>query len=111
MTKAEYALGIDFGTESGRVMLVRLSNGDAAAPSVVPYRSGVIDRELPGGRLLDPDWALQDPRDYVAVLAEGIPAVLRQSGVTPESIAAIGVDFTSCTMLPALRLTAHPCAP
>ena len=102
MSTPEYALGIDFGTESGRVMLVRLSGGEEAAWTVIPYPRGVIDRELPGGRALEPDWALQDPRDYLTVLTAGIPEVLRQSGVAADSIAGIGVDFTSCTMLPAL---------
>ena len=52
-----YALGIDFGTESGRVMLVRLSDGEEIAWTVVPYPSGVIDRQLPSGFQLDHDWA------------------------------------------------------
>jgi L-ribulokinase len=97
-----YALGIDFGTESGRVMLVRLADGEEVAWTVVPYPSGVIDRQLPGGRALDHDWALQDPRDYLTVLSEGVPKVLRESGARAESVAGIGIDFTSCTMLPTL---------
>ncbi|HTM51790.1 MAG TPA: ribulokinase [Bryobacteraceae bacterium] len=96
------ALGIDFGTESGRVMLVRLADGAEVAWSIVPYPSGVIDRALPSGRPLEQDWALQDPRDYLTVLTEGVPRVLRESGVAAESIAGIGIDFTACTMLPAL---------
>ncbi len=98
----QYALGIDFGTESGRVMLVRLSDGEEVAWSLIPYPSGVIDRQLPSGRPLGHDWALQDPRDYLTVLTEGVPKVLRESGVDPASIAGIGVDFTTCTMLPTL---------
>ena len=97
-----YALGIDFGTESGRVMLVRLSDGEEIAFTVVPYPSGVIDRQLPSGLPLDHDWALQDPRDYLTVLTEGVPKVLRESGAAPESVAGIGIDFTACTMLPTL---------
>src|SRR5437016_1015786 len=98
----QYALGIDFGTESGRVMLVRLADGEEIAYAVVPYPSGVIDRRLPSGLLLDHDWALQDPRDYLTVLTEGVLKVMRESGATAESIAGIGVDFTACTMLPTL---------
>src|SRR6476619_3288679 len=97
-----HALGIDFGTESGRVMLVRLADGEEIAWTVVPYPSGVIDRQLPTGQLLDHDWALQDPRDYLTVLTEGVPKVLRESGATPESVSGIGIDFTACTMLPTL---------
>src|SRR6267143_1802792 len=91
---AQYALGIDFGTESGRVMLVRLSDGEEIAWSIVPYASGVIDRQLPCGRSLDHDWALQDPRDYLAVLNEGVRKVLREAGAAAESVAGIGIDFT-----------------
>jgi L-ribulokinase len=98
----KYALGVDFGTESGRVMLVRLSDGEEVAWSVVPYPSGVIDRQLPCGRPLEHDWALQDPRDYLTVLTAGVPKVLRESGVSPEAVAGIGIDFTACTMLPTL---------
>jgi L-ribulokinase len=99
---AQYTLGIDFGTESGRVMLVRLSDGEEIAWSVVPYPNGVIDRCLPCGFPLERDWALQDPRDYLTVLTAGVPKVLRESGVSPESITGIGIDFTACTMLPTL---------
>jgi L-ribulokinase len=98
----KYALGIDFGTESGRVMLVRLSDGEEVAWSVVPYPNGVIDRQLPCGRALDHDWALQDPRDYLIVLTTSVPEVLLESGVAAESVAGIGIDFTACTMLPTL---------
>ncbi len=97
-----FALGIDFGTESGRVMLVRLADGEEAAWSVVSYPSGVLDRQLPDGTPLEPDWALQDPRDYLRVLREGVPAVLRQSGARAEQVVGIGIDFTACTMLPVL---------
>jgi L-ribulokinase len=98
----EYALGIDFGTESGRVMLVKLSSGEEVASSVVPYPSGVIDRQLPSGRPLEHDWALQDPRDYLTVLTTGVPKVLREAGAHAESVAGIGIDFTACTLLPTL---------
>src|SRR3979411_1848142 len=98
----EYTLGIDFGTESGRVMLVRLSDGEEVAFAVVPYPRGVIDRCLPCGRPLDHDWALQDPRDYLTALSEGVPKVLRESGASADSVAGIGIDFTACTMLPVL---------
>src|SRR5713101_6331063 len=88
----QYALGIDFGTESGRVMLVRLADGEEIAWTVVPYPSGVIDRKLPSGLPLDHDWALQDPRDYLTVLTEGVPKVVRDSGAAAESVVGIGID-------------------
>jgi L-ribulokinase len=98
----KYTLGLDFGTESGRVMLVRVDNGEEVAWNVVPYVNGVLDRRLPDDTPLGADWALQDPRDYIFVLERGIPEVLRQANVEPEEVIGIGVDFTSCTMLPVL---------
>jgi L-ribulokinase len=97
-----FVIGIDFGTESGRVTLVNAQTGEESAWAVVPYPHGVLDRQLPDGTGLDDDWALEDPRDYLAVLTEGIREVMRQSGVKPRSVAGIGTDFTTCTMLPTL---------
>ena len=61
--KDKFALGIDYGTESGRVVVVRVGDGEQIAAAIVPYPDGVIDEKLPGGPRLDPDWALQNPRD------------------------------------------------
>jgi L-ribulokinase len=108
--KKRFALGLDFGTESGRVMLVSLENGQEAAWAVVPYPHGVLDRQLPDGTPLEHDWALQDPRDYLTVLGEGVPKVLRDSAASPAEVAGVGVSFTSCTMLPALKNGAPLCA-
>jgi L-ribulokinase len=101
MTK-KYAIGVDFGTESGRALLVDVSNGAEIATYVHPYRNGVIDEKLPGTDIrLGPDWALQDPNDYIAVYQTAIPAVLEQSGVSAEDVIGLGIDFTACTMMPA----------
>ncbi len=99
-----YAIGIDFGTESGRALLVDVADGREIATAVHPYANGVIDQTLPeSDRRLPPDWALQDPDDYIAVLKNAVPALLRQSGVDPTAVIGIGIDFTSCTILPTLR--------
>lgn len=96
-----YTIGIDFGTESGRALLVDTRDGREVATAVHVYRNGVIDQHLPDSdRPLPPDWALQDPMDYIAVLQHTIPAVLQASGVTPEEVVGVAIDFTACTMLP-----------
>lgn len=96
-----YTIGIDFGTESGRAVVVDARDGRELATAVHPYVNGVIDQRLPGmQRTLPPDWALQDPQDYLAVLQQAVPAAVRASGVAPAEIAGIGIDFTSCTILP-----------
>jgi L-ribulokinase len=104
------ALGLDFGTESARALLVDATSGEALASAVEPYPHGVIDEALPSGVRLEADWALQDPRDWLTVLAALVPAVLRQGGVAPESVAGIGLDFTSCTLLPTVADGTPLCA-
>lgn len=101
MSKQKYAIGVDFGTESGRALLVNVSNGEEIATAVHPYGNGVIDEYLPGTDIrLEPDWALQDPNDYIEVFKQTIPAVLAKSGVDPADVIGVGIDFTACTMLP-----------
>jgi L-ribulokinase len=97
----KYVIGIDFGTESGRALLVNVANGEEVASEVFNYVNGVIDEKLPGsGVPLGLDWALQDPGDYIRVLKQTVPSVLKQSQVDPEDVVGIGVDFTACTILP-----------
>jgi L-ribulokinase len=97
----KYVIGLDFGTESGRALLVAVDSGEEVATAVMNYPSGVIDVALPGsGIKLEPDWALQNPRDYIAVVETTIPQVLRESGISPDDVIGIGTDFTACTMLP-----------
>jgi L-ribulokinase len=101
MTERKYAIGVDFGTESGRAVLVDAANGQEVATAVHPYANGVIDEKLPGTDIrLEPDWALQDPNDYLEVFKQTIPAVLKESGVDSEDVIGLGIDFTACTMLP-----------
>ncbi len=100
---SKFAIGIDFGTESGRALLVDVANGDEIATAVYPYRNGVIDETLPCTDIrLEPDWALQDPDDYIRTLQNTVPAVLAESGVDPKDVIGVSIDFTACTMLPAM---------
>jgi L-ribulokinase len=98
---SKYAIGVDFGTESGRAVLVDVSNGEEIATAVYSYSNAVIDEKLPGTQIrLEPDWALQDPQDYIRTFQNTIPSVLNESGVDPADVIGIGIDFTACTMLP-----------
>jgi len=100
-----YAVGVDFGTESGRAVLVALEDGSEIGTTTYRYRHGVIDERLPAphdGVELEPDWALQDPEDYVRTLQETVPQLLAETGVDPAAVIGVGIDFTSCTMLPTL---------
>lgn len=96
-----YTLGIDYGTLSGRVVLVDVKTGEEVSCVTVDYPHGVMDTYLPDSqKRLAPETALQHPDDYLEVLRKGIPEVLNQSCVIREQIIGIGVDFTSCTVLP-----------
>jgi len=99
-----YTIGVDFGTESGRALVVRVSDGKELADAVTPYPHGVIDQVLPGsGVRLGDEWALQHPDDYIHVFKSAVPQALRKAGIEPDEVVGIGIDFTACTMLPTLR--------
>lgn len=101
MTARRLTVGVDFGTESARAVLVDVATGAELATEVHRFSSGVIDRVLPGsGATLPPDWALQDPDDYLESLSVTVRGVLRKAQVDPNEVIGIGIDFTACTMLP-----------
>ena len=97
---AKYAIGLDYGTLSGRALLIDVKTGEEMAVSVLDYPHAVMDEVLPSGKKLGRDWALQHPQDYIDVLTTTIPDVIQKSGVNPSDIVGIGVDFTACTVLP-----------
>lgn len=101
MSEKQYTIGIDFGTLSGRAVLVDVADGTELATAVSDFSNGVIDQHLPGSdKLLPPEWALQDPRDYLTVVRSTIPQVVAEAGIDPGQVVGIGIDFTACTMLP-----------
>lgn len=96
-----YVVGVDFGTLSGRAVLVRVEDGAEVATAVHEYRHGAVERALPAtGEPLPPHWALQIPDDWIDVLRHAVPAVL--DGVDPRDVIGIATDFTACTFLPVL---------
>lgn len=99
--KQLYTIGVDFGTESGRALLVDITTGQEVATHVTPYTHGVMDEVLVhSGLKLEQDWALQHPDDYIEVLRQSIPRVLSEANVSPDQVIGIGIDFTACTMMP-----------
>ena len=98
-----YVVGVDFGTLSGRAVVVRVADGAVLGSAVHEYAHGVMDEVLAAtGERLPPDWALQVPADYVDVLRHAVPAAVRAAGVSPDEVVGIGTDFTACTVLPTL---------
>ena len=103
MKAGTYVVGVDFGTASGRAVLVDCADGRELATASYPYANGVIDERLPAPHdhvRLEPDWALQDPEDYLRTFEHAVPRVLAESGVDADRVIGMGIDFTSCTVLP-----------
>ncbi|MFD8261971.1 ribulokinase [Streptomyces griseoluteus] len=96
-------VGIDYGTLSGRAVVVRVEDGAELSSAVYEYPHGVLDRTLPStGAVLPPGWALQVPSDYIGVLKHAVPAALAAAGVDVADVIGVGTDFTACTMVPTL---------
>jgi L-ribulokinase len=101
--RRQAVIGVDFGTLSGRAVVVAVDDGTELGSAVHEYTHGVITEELPDtGRQLPPDWALQVPSDYIDVLRTAVPKALAMSGVSADDVIGIGTDFTACTVLPTL---------
>ncbi len=95
------SLGLDFGTESVRCIVVGMDGRQHALASHA-YAHGQITGALPGSsEKLPPSHAHQHPDDWLESAAAATRAALAEAGVV--DIVGIGVDFTSCTMLPTRR--------
>ena len=91
MDGPRYTIGVDFGTESARAVLVDVADGRELAVAVHPYANGVMDERLPapdGDVRLDLDWALQDPNDYLEALRQAVPGSSSTPPSTPRSSSA-----------------------
>src|SRR3954447_12710065 len=98
----QYVVGVDYGTLSGRAVVVRVADGAELGNATHAYPHGVLERALPDGTSLAPDWALQVPEDYREVLRVAVPAAVAAAGIDPADVVGVGTDFTACTMVPTL---------
>ncbi|QQQ61938.1 ribulokinase [Paenarthrobacter ureafaciens] len=97
----QYVVGVDFGTLSGRAVVVRVSDGLELGTGVFEYPHAVVSEVLPAtGERLPADWALQVPNDYRDVLRNAVPAAVADAGIDPKNVVGIATDFTACTMVP-----------
>ncbi len=96
----KYSIGIDYGTLSARALLIDLETGKELAESEFVYPHAVMtDKDFTGIHLLKTD-AFQHPQDYLDVFSGTVKSVLKESGILPEQVVGVGIDFTSCTALP-----------
>ncbi|MDE6845550.1 MAG: ribulokinase, partial [Lachnospiraceae bacterium] len=99
----KYVIGLDYGTLSGRAVLVSVCDGKVIAESICSYPHGIL-RNMPGtAEELPADFALQEIDDYVEVMYHTIRSVVEKSGCEAENIIGIGIDATSSTFLPLLE--------
>jgi L-ribulokinase len=97
----QYVIGVDFGTLSGRAVVVRVLDGLELGSGVFEYPHAVVSEVLPAtGERLPADWALQVPNDYRDVLRNAVPAAVADAGIDPKNVVGIATDFTACTMVP-----------
>lgn len=98
-----FTLGIDFGTESVRILLVDARNGHIVDQEARAYRHGVLDRHLPNGIHLPIDFAFQHPLDWLDACFTACTSLMKRQARLRDRLIGIGVDFTSCTLLPCLH--------
>lgn len=98
---SKYVIGVDYGTLSGRAVVVRTQDGAELGSAVFEYPNAVMDTTLNAtGKKLGPDWALQNATDYVEVIKHTVPAAIKAAGIDPADVVGIATDFTACTILP-----------
>jgi L-ribulokinase len=98
----KYAIGLDFGTNSSRSLIVDLADGTELATHVSPYPSGQA------GVLIDPkepNLARQNPKDYIEGIEETITRAIKKArenfaDFEPKNIIGIGIDTTGSSPLP-----------
>lgn len=112
--KENYALGLDFGTNSVRALIVNVQTGEEIGTAVVNYAHGEQGIILSAK---DPHLARQHPEDYLTGLEVVVKKAIEDAknnhkGFSPETIIGIGVDTTGSTPLPVdkegIPLAFHP---
>jgi L-ribulokinase len=96
-----YTIGLDYGTNSVRALIVNVKNGKEVGTHVWNYTHGdagvVVDPK-------NPNLARQHPQDYIDGISKSIKGALKKAGETkgfsPDKIIGIGVDTTGSTPLP-----------
>ena len=102
-TDDSFVIGVDYGTLSGRAVVVRVSDGAELGSGTFDYPHAVMDSVLASsGATLPPEWALQVPQDYVDVLKHAVPEAIKNAGIDPSKVIGIATDFTASTPLPVL---------
>ena len=97
----KFALGVDYGTNSVRALIVDIATGEEVGTCVHNYKRGkdgiILDDK-------DANFARQDPHDYVEGLEVSVTGAIRdaqnKNGFSADKIIGIGVDTTGSTPIP-----------
>ncbi|MCL2622748.1 MAG: ribulokinase [Planctomycetaceae bacterium] len=96
----KFSIGVDYGTNSVRALIVDITDGSEVASAVYPYPSGdagvMIDPK-------DPLLARQNPADYISGFFHSVSLAVKKAkknGFKPELVAGIGIDTTGSTPIP-----------
>ena len=98
----KYSIGLDYGTNSCRALIVDLSDGNEIASALFDYLSGesgvLIDHK-------DPNLARQNPQDYLDGIASTVTEAIskareKKPSFDPETVVGIGVDTTGSSPIP-----------
>jgi L-ribulokinase len=101
-TMSKYVIGLDFGTNSCRSLIVDISHGKELASHVFPYPSGkdgvIVDSA-------DPNMARQNPADYLLGIEVTVKKALKKAktirpNFSPKDVIGIGVDTTGSSPMP-----------
>lgn len=96
----KYTVGVDFGSLSARAVVVNVDNGDVVGVAIYNYPHAVMTEKLPDKTPITAGWALQHPQDYIDALYCSVSKAVESSGVIAEEIIGVGIDATSCSILP-----------
>lgn len=94
---SRYTIGLDFGTNSVRALIVDVSNGKEVGSHVYNYEHGqagiILDPK-------DPNLARQHPADYLKGIEVTITEALKQAKISGSDVIGLGVDTTGSTPIP-----------
>lgn len=99
--QSKFAIGVDYGTNSVRALVVDIASGAEVATAVWDYKHGDAGIMLDSG---DPNLARQSPADYIegfyASVSEALASARKTAGFDPANVVGIGVDTTGSTPIP-----------
>src|SRR5688572_20274681 len=98
---SQFAIGVGYGTNSVRALLVDSSSGKEIGACVFEYRSGDLGILLD---VADANWARQTPADYIEGFYQSVGSVIRDgtktNGIDAAHVVGIGIDTTGSTPIP-----------